>query len=145
MLNIKDVPGRYLRAYLLKPGTSRNQPKPTKVTQKIAKRRKATPNFKIGEICDFLQAFVIKILSSNTQIWAFGSKCISFLSRNFVCTLFRRCWFQIRHLLSVVLSSLVPRLHKPIQCLRFATYLKKDLSGFFCFFFFIFKIFSGII
>ena len=67
--------------------------------------------------------------SSNLSI--LDNKVLTFQSsQSFACALFRRCWFQTWHSLSVVLSSLVPRLYKPIQCLRFSTYLKK----FFCFF-----------
>ena len=50
--------------------------------------------------------------------------------RHFPSTLFRRCWFQTWHLFSAVLSSLVPSLHKQIQCLRYATYLEKVFSFF---------------
>ena len=41
--------------------------------------------------------------------------------------LFQSCWFKIWHLLSVVLSTLLPRIHEPIQCLCFPTYLEKVL------------------
>ena len=48
--------------YLLKPGTSRNDPKKCETTQ----------NFKIGEIWNFLLAFVLQTLSPNAQIWIFS-------------------------------------------------------------------------
>ena len=51
----------------------------------------------------------------------FGSKLFN-LKEIFSCTLFRKCWFQIWHSFSVLLSSLISKLHEPIQCLHFTTY-----------------------
>ena len=53
--------------YLLKPErteTSQNKAKPAEMTQ----------NFKIGEIWNFLLAFVFYILCPNVQIWIFWAK-----------------------------------------------------------------------
>ena len=60
-----------------------------------------------------------------------GQEVLSFWSeRNCVCTLFWRSWFQTRHLISVVLTSIVPRLHGSIQCLRFVNYIENVFSLF---------------
>ena len=62
-------------AYLLKPGASQNELKPDKTSRsqpkqpkKITKRPEMILNFKIGEIWNFLLAFLSQILSPNTQI-----------------------------------------------------------------------------
>ena len=61
----------------------------------------------------------------------FGQKSINFLIiTNFACSLFWRWWFQIWHSIYVVLSILVLRLHEPIQCSRFVTYLENIFSFF---------------
>ena len=59
--------------------TSGNQPKEPKTSQndppkQIVKRSETTQNLKIGEIWDFLLAFVFQILSPNVQILAFWVK-----------------------------------------------------------------------
>ena len=38
--------------------------------------------------------------------------------------------FEVSHLLSVVLSSLVPRLCRPTECLRFANYFENNFLFF---------------
>ena len=60
-----------------------------------------------------------------------GPKSINFL----ILTKFCWCniskgWFQISLSLSMVISSLLPSLHEPIQCLCFTTYLENDFSFF---------------
>ena len=149
--------------------TSRNDQKT------IAKRPETTQNYKIGEISNFLLAFIFQTSSPNAQIWVFWAKkyqlfnlfnkiCLYPILKMLISSLtlfFQICLAQIsiwnklvshlkfehfgpetvnllilikfctRHLLSVVLSSLVPRLQKPIQCLRFATCLENGFS-FFC-------------
>ena len=47
--------------------------------KKIPKRPETTQNFKIGEIWNFVLAFVFQILSPNAQIWAFWPKSIKLL------------------------------------------------------------------
>ena len=51
--------------------TTQNQPKRPK---KIAKQPETTQSFKIGEIWNFLLAFIFKTSSPNAQIWAFWAK-----------------------------------------------------------------------
>ena len=71
--------------YLLKFGTSQNQPKPVETSRngskrakttspKNSKQPKTTQNFKSGEIWNFLLAFVFQISSPNGQIWVFWIK-----------------------------------------------------------------------
>ena len=68
-------------SYLLKPRTSKNDPKPAETTRNqpkqpknIAKRPKATQNFEIKEIWNFPLVFVFRISSPNAQIQAFWAK-----------------------------------------------------------------------
>ena len=86
--------------YLLKPGTSQNDPR------KIAKRPKTIQNFEIREICNFLLVFVLQISSQMSKFRPLGPKSINFLifQQNLTFTLFRRCWSQIWHLFSKILS-----------------------------------------
>ena len=138
--------------HLLKPETSQNK------------------NFKIGEIWNFLLAFVFHTLSPNVQIWvSWGKMCqISDLLTTFCCTLctvlsnltllfkiqMSKFWhfgsksinllilakFWLYPILKVLISNLrfafcgsyqpSTQLHKPIQCIRFSTYLENVLSVF---------------
>ena len=86
--------------YLLKPGTSQNDPR------KIAKRPKTIQNFEIREICNFVLVFVLQISSQMSKFRPLGPKSINFLifQQNLTFTLFRRCWSQIWHLFSKILS-----------------------------------------
>ena len=86
--------------YLLKPGPSQNDPR------KIAKRPKTIQNFEIREICNFLLVFVLQISSQMSKFRPLGPKSINFLifQQNLTFTLFRRCWSQIWHLFSKILS-----------------------------------------
>ena len=86
--------------YLLKPGTSQNDPR------KIAKRPKMIQNFEIREICNFLLVFVLQISSQMSKFRPLGPKSINFLifQQNLTFTLFRRCWSQIWPLFSKILS-----------------------------------------
>ena len=86
--------------YLLKPGTSQNDPR------KIAKRPKTIQNFEIREICNFLLVFVLQISSQMSKFRPLGPKSFNFLifQHNLTFTLFRRCWSQIWHLFSKILS-----------------------------------------
>ena len=75
-----------ITSYLLKCGTRQNDPKLAKMRQnqpkrppKIVKQPEMTQSFKIGEICNFVLAFVFQILSPNAQILAFWAKSINFL------------------------------------------------------------------
>ena len=69
---------------LLKSGMSQNQPKPAKTTRnqkkrppKIVKQPETSQIFKIGEIWNFLLAFVFQTSSPNPQIWVFGPRSIN--------------------------------------------------------------------
>ena len=81
--------------YLLKPGTSQNDPKSAKTTrndpkrpettqnqpidpQKIAKRLQTTHNFEIGEIWNFPPVFFFKFLAQMPKFRPFGPKSINF-------------------------------------------------------------------
>ena len=68
----------------LKPAeTSQNNPSPAEMTppfpKKNVKRSKTTQNFKIGEICNFLLAFVFQISTQKPKFGHFGPKSINFL------------------------------------------------------------------
>ena len=61
----------------------RNEPKQPETSQsdpkKIVKQPETSQIFKIGEIRNFILAFVFQTSSPNPQIWVFGPRSINFL------------------------------------------------------------------
>ena len=116
---------------LLKSGMSQNQPKPAKTTRnqkkrppKIVKQPETSQIFKIGEIWNFLLAFVFQTSSPNPQIWVFGPRSINFSIFHVACTLFRRLRFQIWHCFLKLRAQISKYWHFGSKCINFLNLTK---------------------
>ena len=106
----------------------RNEPKQPETSQsdpkKIVKQPETSQIFKIGEIRNFLLAFVFQTSSPNPQIWVFEPRSINFLIFHVACTLFRRWWFQIWHCFSKLRAQMPKFGHFESKHIKFLTLTK---------------------
>ena len=90
--------------------TSQNQPKRPKTSQTDPSKWQNNPKrpkiSNLGKSRTFYKFSFFKLQAKIPKFGCFGPRSINFLifPRNFVLTLFWRCWFQIRHWFLKILS-----------------------------------------
>ena len=95
-----------LLAYLLKSGTSQSKPETAKTAPKNYEATRNDLKFQNLGNLEFPASFrFLNFESKFPKLGILGQKVLTFQSyKNFTCTLFWMCWFQICHLFSKIVS-----------------------------------------